>query len=117
MGFMNHPREKPQSRFSDRRAIAKGKKLDHMVGIGNNYFRKNSATLGKTSVSDRCVQENLEKQLDICFGKSPRAAKTPGKRVFFITRDFSTTLENEKNARQSNRDRQTEERLIRMNLK
>jgi hypothetical protein len=116
MGFMNHPREKPQSRFSDRRAIAKGKKLDHMVGIGNNYFRKNRVTLGKTSISDRCVQENLEKQLDICFGKSPRSAKTPGKRAFFITRDFSKTLENENNAGRSIRDRRTVDRLSRMNL-
>jgi hypothetical protein len=62
MAFMNDPESKPQSRFSNTKDERKGKqKLEHKVGIGNNYFQENSVTPGKTSVSDRCVQENLEK--------------------------------------------------------
>jgi hypothetical protein len=93
--------------FSDRRASAKEKKIDHIVGIGNNYFHKNRVTPGKTRVPEVGVQENLEKQLDICFGKSPRVAKTPGKHALFITHDFSKDKRNRINARRSIRDRRT----------
>jgi hypothetical protein len=42
-------------------ASTKGKKFELMVGIGNNDFRKNRATPGKTRVPEGGVQENVEK--------------------------------------------------------
>jgi hypothetical protein len=75
---MHDPKSKPQRRYSDNKGERKEEiKFEHKVGFGNNYFPKNSVTPEKTRVSEGGVQENLEKRLDICFVKSPRAAKTP----------------------------------------